>query len=82
MRTLALALWSDTAPGDLTHRSRWCPIYLIALLPSTPRGACNVINWPPRIARCTERIPPEGEAYAFSEMADRARLLREFYTPA
>ena len=54
-RTLTLAGRSDAACGDRNDESRCSLGYFIALLPSSLRGECHVLNGSPRFTRWTAK---------------------------
>ena len=76
--TATLAGWSDAAYGDQSTSGKRRLGYVIALISSTLRGQCRIIQWASKFTRKLAEGSLGGEVYAFSEMSDHMSMLREF----
>ena len=72
---MSLAGRSDRVHGDHWRR----PGFAIGFLPSTVHAPCRVLQWSSKFTRKMVKSSLGGQVYAFSEMADRAALLRDFF---
>ena len=56
--------------------------YVVGLMPPTLFGPRHILQWASKFHCKVAKGSFGGEVYAFSEMIERATLMREFYAPS